>query len=282
MNIFRLIVLGAVFAAGTAWSGIESPLREGGSAASIRLAGSDDSAAGSKIFIVQLRTPSATEQFASIASTYTGKTVSATPRSFDRNVAAVESYTAELAALQDKVLARAGPDVRKIYSYRYTLNGFAARMTEAQAHRLRHFDEVLNVWEDEVRPLATNFSPQFLGLFEPNVGLRGTPGLDGEGMIIAVIDSGITPEHPALKDTREADRPRLCWTSWAENSLIGQWLCRRYKIAEDKLVYDPPENWNGVCQAGTRFEQTACNNKLIGARYFIDGARSTGPIDSGD
>jgi subtilisin family serine protease len=275
--IARLLILCCLFVAGSAFPDHETRLREGGNAASIRLAGSEDPGALSKVYIVQLRSPSAAEHFASLA----GKGLSARGRSFDKNRAAVRSYTTELSSRQDKTLARISPAAKKIYSYRYALNGFAVRMTEAEAHKLKHFEEVLNVWEDEIRPLATNFSPQFLGLFEPTVGLRGTPGLDGDGVIIAMIDSGITPEHPALKDTREADRPSLCTTSWAENALLGQWLCRIYEIQEDVLLFDPPENWNGVCQAGERFEETACNNKLIGARYFVDGAQASGPIEIG-
>ncbi len=282
MTLVRLIILSSLLLAGTAWPDNESRLRERGSASSIRLAGTDDSGAGSKVYIVQLRTPAAAGRFASLNISYAGKALAAAPPPFDKFNAAVQSYTAELGALQDKVLAQAGSDIEQIYSYRYTLNGFAARMTEAQAHKLEHLDEVLRVWEDEIRPLATNFSPQFLGLFEPTVGLRGAPGLDGDGVIVAVIDSGITPEHPALKDTREADRPSLCQTSFAKNTLLGLWLCKIYKRQEDKLLYDPPENWNGVCQSGVRFEETACNNKLIGARYFIAGAQATGPIDSGE
>ena len=282
MTFVRLFILGSLLLAGTALPDHETRLREGGNASGIRLAGTDDSGAGSKVYIVQLRTPAAAERFAGPGKSFSGKTLPAAPASFDKFNAAVRSYTAELGALQDRVIARAGSDVEQIYSYRYSLNGFAARMTETQAHKLENFEEVLTVWEDEIRPLATNFSPEFLGLFEPAVGLRGTPGLDGDGVIVAVIDSGITPEHPALDDTREADRPSLCRSSFAENTLLGLWLCKVYKKQEDVLLYDPPEDWNGVCQSGVQFEETACNNKLIGARYFVDGAQSSGPIDSGE
>jgi len=281
VTFVRLIVFCCLLSAGNAWSDNETRLREGGDLSGTRLAGSDDSISARKVFIVQLKTPSAAEHFSNYSGSFAAQTLSAAPRSFDRTNAAVRSYTAELAAMQDKVLSQVGPRMEKIYSYRYTLNGFAARMTEAQAHKIEHFDEVLKVWEDEIRPLATNFSPQFLGLFEPTVGLRGAPGLNGEGIIIAVIDSGISPEHPALDDTREADRPSFCRSSFAD-SLLGLWLCKAYKRQEDILLYDPPENWNGECQAGERFEATACNNKMIGARYFVDGAQATGPIDSGE
>src|SRR5690606_28803804 len=168
----------------------------------------------------------------------------------------------------------------KIYSYRYALNGFAAKMTPADAAMLERQPEVLHVWEDEVRPLATSDSARFLGLFEPEVGLR-TAGFDGEGVIVGVIDSGVAPGHPALSDKREADRPRACRSRWAEASLLGRWLCRRYDRLEDEGVYDPPLDWNGICQAGTEFPPSACNNKMIGARWFADGARAGGPVDPG-
>jgi subtilisin family serine protease len=44
-------------------------------------------------------------------------------------------------------------------------------------------------------------------------------------------------------------------------------------------IFEEPEEWNGICQAGERFNADDCNNKLIGARWFIDGALATGPID---
>jgi subtilisin family serine protease len=279
----RFIIVALCLAYGSVWAAADSRLRDAGPAYGIRLAGTDEQGGTAKVYIVQLRSPSAAEHFAKSYPHQSGKisvTSHLTPAAFSKSVAGVETYAARLADEQNRVLARVG--AQKIYSYRYSMNGFAARMTPAEAHKLQHQPEVLRVWEDEIRPLGTSFSPEFLGLFEEHTGLRGEPGLDGEGIVIAIIDSGITPEHPALADTKEADRPRACRSRWAQNTFLGKWLCRRYDKLEDTLVFEPPADWSGGCEEGPRFTANDCNNKLIGARYFLDGAEAGGPIDQGE
>ncbi len=277
MKIVRLVLLCSLLPISAA-IGAESILRDAGEVP-VRLAGEDEPGQ-TKVYIVQLRSPSVAERQAKLAKSAMAAPGAAARRlKVDRNNPTVRAYVAELEDEQDRVLSRVGPGTRKIYSYRYGLNGFAARMTASQAQKLEHLPEVLNVWEDEVRPMATRFSPGFLGLFDPDEGLRSVEGLDGDGVVIGIIDSGITPEHPALQATREADRPRACRSSWGETTLLGRWLCRRYRRAPDVVVFDEPENWSGACIAGDRFAATDCNNKLIGARWFIDGALETGPID---
>ena len=101
------------------------------------------------------------------------------PRVHYRKTDSTNQRARELADEQDRVLGKAGSGAQKIYSYQDGLNGFAARMTPAQAQKVQHFPEVLNVWEDEVRPLATRHSPSFLGLFDGDSGLRSVAGLDG-------------------------------------------------------------------------------------------------------
>ena len=266
----------------SAYADNDSPLRDAGIARGLQLADVGDPEER-KVYIVQLRTPSAAEYYSALRKTSAPLAAQKLPRvRFDKASPAIESYTARLRTEQETLLTLAAPDAKKIYSYRYGFNGFAAQMTATQAHRLENMPEVLHVWEDEIRPLATNFSPSFLGLFEADVGLRGPEGLDGDGIVIAFIDSGIYPEHPALSDTQEADRPSLCRSTWAEVSFLGLWLCRRYDKREDEIIFDPPEDWNGICETGESFEETDCNNKLIGARYFIAGAENSGPIDSGE
>jgi len=248
----------------------------------LQLAGNDDPAV-TKVFIVQLRSPSTAEHQAELAKGSAPRTGSGKPRTrFDKENPSLKAYAQKLGDEQDSVLARIGPGVSKIYSYRWGLNGFAARMSVSQAQKLEHLPEVLNVWEDEVRPMATNFSPTFLGLFDTADGLRSVEGLDGDGVVIGIIDSGIAPEHPALQDTVLAPRPSACSGPFGEVTLLGRWLCRRYRKLPDVPVFDPPADWNGSCEVGERFTSEDCNNKLIGARWFIDGALNTGPIDADD
>ena len=282
MKLMRLTLLAVLLISLSTQAEYESRLRDAGSLGGIRLAGSEDPNAR-KVYIVQLATPSAADYHASLVKAAAKSASRKAPRiRFNKANPAIQSYADGLIQEQDKVLSRAGSGSELIYRYRFGLNGFAARMHPSQAHKLDSLPEVLQVWEDEIRPLATNYSLDFLGLFDAEVGLRGTPGLDGENIIIGFIDSGVAPAHPALKDTKEADRPRACQGDWAENTFLGKWLCRRYDKREDVIVFEPPENWNGICQSGEQFETTDCNNKLIGARYFVDGAEASGPIDEGE
>ena len=210
MNLNRTLILcGLLLTSVNAGAQQESALR---SAGDVRLSGAEDPAT-TKVYIVQLRSPSAAEHHASLAKRSTSTSRAAAddrpPPRFQKNSAVIQSYTARLEDEQQRVLSLTGPGTRKIYSYKYGLNGFAARMSVAEAQKLAGREEVLNVWEDEIRPLATQHSANFLGLFDGDGGLRSEHALDGDGVIIGVIDSGIAPEHPALQDefrTRTATR----------------------------------------------------------------------------
>ena len=283
--MYRILIFAVatfLLAAPPAWTQQSTLVRDAGIARRVQLAGVEDPQER-KVYIVQMREPSAAQFVSKMRRTSAPSSMKQLPRQrFDKSNPLVASYADKLAASQEALLSNVAPDADKIYSYRFGLNGFAARMTATQAEKLGNMPEVLRVWEDEVRPLATNFSPTFLELFDNDEGLRGPRGLDGDGIVIGFIDSGIYPEHPALADTEQAARPSSCQGVWAEVTFLGLWLCRRFDKLPDELVFDPPENWNGTCQAGEDFDEESCNNKLIGARYFIAGAEANGPIDTGE
>ncbi len=157
----------------------------------------------------------------------------------DTETPAAERYTTYLFGSQDEVLESVGlTDDDVVARYETTLNGFAATMDTAQAAALARTPGVRNVWEDEVRTADTVSTPDYLGL-SGGAGVWQTRfgGADqaGAGMVVGVIDSGIWPESPSFAELEGAS---------------------------------VPDTWRGVCQAGTE-EPVVCNNKLIGARYYV-------------
>ncbi|MCC7257839.1 MAG: S8 family serine peptidase [Gammaproteobacteria bacterium] len=223
-----------------------------------------DDASATRVYIVQLAEPAAIEADPGRVRAGAGERVD--PRS-----AAVRRYGAALEERHDQLLEAIGAPDAKLYSYRLAFNGFAARLTPEQVATLRARPEVRRVWEDRVKKLRTNASARALGLLDPDTGLRSARGLDGEDVVIGVIDSGITPEHPSFAARAVTPKPRLCRSSWAESSLLGRWLCARYRKPRYQELYTPARDWHGVCATGARFTAAACSRKLIGARFYAEG-----------
>lgn len=167
----------------------------------------------------------------------------------------VKKYVSYLNKEHDKVLNKAGAYKSKIYDYVYSFNGMAALLTAKQADAIAKMPGVLAVAKDQKRYATTDNSPSFLeldaddGLWEQLGGVENA----GEDVIIGVIDTGIWPEHPSFSDQVDlADRPG--------------------SSGKRTLAYGPPPaDWYGSCQSGELWSQDDCNNKLIGARYFLDG-----------
>jgi len=189
-----------------------------------------------KVFIVQMAGDPAIRYQGGISGF--AKSAPAKGQRYEARSSQAQMYTERLGQEQEAVLARVGASGGKIYSFRHVFNGFAARMTAQQAAKLRKDKNVLRVWEDQAMPLDTNNSPRFLGILDEHNGLRGKHGLRGEDVIIGVLDSGIVQEHPSLDPTG-----------------FGP----------------PPAGWAGACESGDGFAATDCNNKLIGARFYVDG-----------
>jgi hypothetical protein len=174
------------------------------------------------------------------------------------NSGQVRKYVAYLDGRHDETLNRVGAGGRKIYDYRYSFNGFAAVLSPNEVAALAKSPDVLNVWVDERRQLATDASPDFLGLTAPG-GLY-EQGITGEDVVIGIIDTGIWPEHPSFSDQEDlADRPG--------------------ESGKGTRAYGPPPaDWHGGCVSGEQISQDDCNNKLIGIRYFLDGAEHSATI----
>src|SRR5687768_11350318 len=79
----------------------------------------------------------------------------------------VVKYLDYLKGKHDAALAKVG-NGQKLYSYGFTFNGFAAKLTPQQAAALAKEAGVVAVNEDEALKLDTSSTPAFLGLTAPN------------------------------------------------------------------------------------------------------------------
>jgi subtilisin family serine protease len=152
--------------------------------------------------------------------------------------ATVKAWRGHLTAGHDAALAKVG--ATKIYDYTVTNNAIAAQLTAKQATRLAKTAGVVSLEKDQLRQPATTDSPAFLGLSAAG-GLWSQLGGNkqaGAGTVVGVVDSGIWPESDAFKG--------------------GTGIA-------------VPTGWGGSCQRGEEFAPTLCNDKLVGARFYVEG-----------
>jgi subtilisin family serine protease len=168
---------------------------------------------------------------------------------------AVVNYRSFLESRQEAVLASVGGG-KKLHSYAYVFNGFAAELTSEQAAKLAQTKGVLAVTKDEARSVDTTSTPDFLGLTADGGAWSQTRG---EGVIIGIVDGGIWPESLSFSDRTGSN---------------GNYS------KDGKLAYQQIPGWHGRCIPGEEFNASNCNQKLIGARYYNAGWGGNAGIDA--
>jgi subtilisin family serine protease len=170
----------------------------------------------------------------------------------------VKAYVGFLNSTHDAALNSVGGG-EMLYNYNYAFNGFAAKVTPAQAAKLALTPGVLAVTTDELLTLDTSSTPTFLGLDAP--GGLWSMGVTGEDVIIGIVDGGVWPEHPSFSD-RTGARPGA------------------NPKDKGKLSYQQIPGWHGKCVPGEEFNASMCNQKLIGAQYYNAGWGGNAGIDA--
>ncbi len=191
-----------------------------------------------------------------------GKRLDATSR-------AAQAYARFLSQRQDTVLRSAGVTARS--RYQFAVNGFAARLTAAQAAKLSRDPKVLRVAPDRLLKPDTTETPQLLGL-SGRTGLwakLGGQSRAGRGVVVGVLDTGIWPENPAFRGS-------------PVNTIIPQPVGVPYRTQTGRYAMKKTDGGTffGVCQTGVQFTAANCNSKIVGARYFATGYLAGGnPAD---
>lgn len=173
---------------------------------------------------------------AGMAPTKPGRGKKVNPRS-----ATVTRYADHVRDQQDRAVRTVG--AKKLGTYVYSFDGFAAKMTGAQAADLRAMPDVVAVTADRKVIAQTSSTAGFLGLDKPGGlwdQLHGAEGA-GEGQVIGVIDSGIWPDS----------------ASFANPDAGGK-------------AYAPLTDFHGTCDTGTddSWHADDCAGKIVAARHF--------------
>jgi subtilisin family serine protease len=123
----------------------------------------------------------------------------------DTNSKASKKYRAHLKQKQQEFLADSqkaiGRSVDITYDYQIVLNALAAEMSEAEADALRSIPGVKAVVRERYEVPLTDVGPEWINA--PDI-LSGPPNnlphSMGEGIVIAILDSGINSDHPSFAD----------------------------------------------------------------------------------
>ena len=270
-KLVKTVALVAIVAAGLAWT------------SDTRAANSTD------IYIVQLRDNPVVAYGGELGFAAT-KPVRG--QKIDPDAPAVKEYAQHLTATHDNIVAAIG--AAKVYSYRYTFNGFAARMTADQAAALQERGDVVQVWQDELMQLQTDSTPRFLGLSGKN-GVWNAERLLGEDIVVGIIDTGIWPEHPSFADTgcdgedqgghgwwRKWRCGKYWYNPWVKGKYLDweQWRAAKFGPAPESFTSSGCDFGNaGFNPLDTPF---GCNDKLVAARFYAGAFSNPGTTNPDD
>ncbi len=94
-----------------------------------------------------------------------------------------------------------GRDLKATHHFLVTHSGLAAHLTPEEAQTVRGLPGIKSVERDRLYHTTTFRSPEFIGadkIWDGTAVPPGSSGTKGEGMIIAMLDTGLDPNHPSF------------------------------------------------------------------------------------
>ncbi|XVF83793.1 hypothetical protein PTKIN_Ptkin16aG0520900 [Pterospermum kingtungense] len=108
----------------------------------------------------------------------------------------VSSTSLHTSMLQDVVYSSTVASDALLYSYHRSFNGFAAKLTEEEANKLRGKEGVVSVFLSQKKQLLTSRSWDFMGFTR-----KVKRSVIENEIIVGMLDSGIWPESQSFNDT---------------------------------------------------------------------------------
>lgn len=149
-----------------------------------------------------------------------------------------------------------------LFDYKFAINAISLELTSTEADFIARQDNILHVSKQKILHIATDASASLINAdtLWSGSGIAPLAGVQGEDIVVAVIDTGINMEHESFFDNPEDSY------NFATHNPLGT------------------DNFTGWCDPNNiDFDiNLACNNKLIGAWDFVDvfGNETDGPLDS--
>ncbi|GHG42942.1 peptidase S8 [Sinomonas cellulolyticus] len=189
-----------------------------------------------------------------------------TGRKVDAGSPSVKAYDAHLRKAQRDLAGKHGISVGQQYTT--ALNGFTADLTGEQAARLAKDAAVLTVAQDEQH--APDYTSNDFMKLTGQQGAWATQfgGKEGagKGTVVGVIDTGYTPDNPFLAGEQVGPLAK-----GAKPEIGVPYLDGDGTIA---MLKGDGQTFKGECQKGTgtgaSFDGSACDSKVLSARYFAD------------
>ncbi|KAL6880068.1 hypothetical protein ACP4OV_011633 [Aristida adscensionis] len=165
---------------------------------------------------------------------------------------------------------------RIVYSYKRSMNGFAAKLSEQEKEMLSSMEGVVSVFPSRVYRVQTTRSWDFIGL--PETATRSLP-TEGD-VIVGMLDTGVWPDSPSFADDGLGPPPRrwkgACHNFTCNNKIIG---ARAYRQGHEAAGLSPVDTaGHGSHTASTVAGRVVDGVGLAGlaagsARGAVPGAR---------